>query len=189
MGVSTREPGHGPQISAIFGSPSASTQPYRRYLIQSPCLPLRLMFYLTRPHICPFHIVSKMDQRSIVLYLHLKELSARAIHDDTVATLDPKAVASSTVIPYLREAKLGTIDLTLDPEPSSHHLTSTIPTGLSWRPWKKRKAVFVHARTCPSRPYLTCYRLQKAPKIARVHTMSSSLAAATSVRRSESEAC
>jgi hypothetical protein len=56
-----------------------------------------------------------MDQRSIVLYLLLKWLSAHAIHDDLVATLGPKAVAYSMVTRYLREAKLGTAEVTLDP--------------------------------------------------------------------------
>jgi hypothetical protein len=57
-----------------------------------------------------------MDQSSIVLYLHLKALSAHAIHDDLVATLGPKAVAYSRVTRYLREAKVGTSEVTLDPE-------------------------------------------------------------------------
>jgi hypothetical protein len=63
-----------------------------------------------------------MDQRSIVLYLHLKRLSARAMHDDHVATLDPKAVASNTVRCHLREARLGIVAVPLDSEPRSHHL-------------------------------------------------------------------
>jgi hypothetical protein len=63
-----------------------------------------------------------MDQRSIVLYLHLKELSAHTIHDDLVAALGPKAVAYSRVTRYLREAKLGTAEVTLSPEQSSPHL-------------------------------------------------------------------
>jgi hypothetical protein len=63
-----------------------------------------------------------MDHRSSVLYLHLKELCAHAIHDDLVAILGPKAVAYSTVTRYLREAKLGTAEVTLDPEPCSAHL-------------------------------------------------------------------
>jgi hypothetical protein len=44
------------------------------------------------------------------------------IHDDFVATFGPKAVAYSTVTGYLREAKFGTTEVTLDPEPSSPHL-------------------------------------------------------------------
>jgi hypothetical protein len=75
-----------------------------------------------------------MDQRSTVLYLHLKGLSAHAILDDLMATLGPKAVAYNTVTRYLRDAKLGTAEIILGLEPSLPHLTSTIPTGLSWQP-------------------------------------------------------
>jgi hypothetical protein len=67
-------------------------------------------FHLTRRQTCLFRIVSRMDQRSIVLYLHLKGLLAHAIHDDLVATLGPTAVAYSTVTRYLREVKFGTKD-------------------------------------------------------------------------------
>jgi hypothetical protein len=65
-----------------------------------------------------------MDQRSIVLYLHLKGLSAYAIHDNIVSTLGPKDMAYNTVTPYLREAKLGIAQVTLDREPSPYHLIS-----------------------------------------------------------------
>jgi hypothetical protein len=63
-----------------------------------------------------------MDRRSIILYLHLTALSAHAFHDDHVTTLDPQAVAHGTVAWYLREAKLGTAEVALDPESSSPHL-------------------------------------------------------------------
>jgi hypothetical protein len=42
---------------------------------------------------CPFGIVSAMDQKSNVLYFHLKGMSAQAIYDDLVATLGDKAIA------------------------------------------------------------------------------------------------
>jgi hypothetical protein len=42
-----------------------------------------------------------MDQRSIVLYLARKELSAMTIHHDLVATLGPEAVGYSYVTRYL----------------------------------------------------------------------------------------
>jgi hypothetical protein len=58
----------------------------------------------------------------MVLDLHLKGLWIHAIHDDLVATLSSKAVAYSTVTRYLREARLSTAEVTLDPEPSSPHL-------------------------------------------------------------------
>jgi hypothetical protein len=44
-----------------------------------------------------------MDQRSIAVYLDLKGLSARAIHEDLIATLGADAVGYSTVTRYLRE--------------------------------------------------------------------------------------
>lgn len=46
-----------------------------------------------------------MDQRSIVLYLARKGLSAKAISDDLVATLGPDAKSYATVTRFLREAK------------------------------------------------------------------------------------
>jgi hypothetical protein len=47
-----------------------------------------------------------MDQRSIVLQLPRKKLSAVAIHHDLVTTLGPEAVICSSVTRYLREAIL-----------------------------------------------------------------------------------
>jgi hypothetical protein len=46
-----------------------------------------------------------MDQQMIVAYLDLKQISARAIHTDLVATLGSNAVAYSSVTRYLREAR------------------------------------------------------------------------------------
>jgi hypothetical protein len=57
-----------------------------------------------------------MDQKRIVLHLGLKRLSAHPIHDNLVATFGPRAVAQSTMICYLREVKLGTPEVALDPE-------------------------------------------------------------------------
>jgi hypothetical protein len=68
-----------------------------------------------------------MDKRSIVLYLHLKGLLAHAIHGDLVATLGPKAMAYSTVTRCLGEAKVGTVEVALDPEPGSHRLDNCDP--------------------------------------------------------------
>jgi hypothetical protein len=76
-------------------------------------------------------MVSKMDQRSIVLYFHLKWLSAHVIYDDLVATLGPKAVAYHRITRYLCEAKLGTAAVTLKPEPSSPHLDDSDRTVLA----------------------------------------------------------
>jgi hypothetical protein len=117
---------------------------------------MEILFDLTRRQTYPFRIISMMNQRSIVLYLYLKGLSAHMIHVDLAVTLDPKAVAHSTMTRYLREAKPGTVEVTLDPEQS--HLTSMIPIELSWQPRKRRKAVFVHAKTCPSHLDLTRMR-------------------------------
>jgi hypothetical protein len=131
MSISIREPSHGSQIEAIFRSQSTSKQLYRIYLIQSSRLALRLVFYLTRRQTCPFGIVSRMDQRSIVLYLHLKGLSAYAIHDDLVATLGPKAVAYSTVTGSPSFVRLSSAPPKSLSTVNQVHRASTIPTGLS----------------------------------------------------------
>jgi hypothetical protein len=87
MSISMQKPNHGPQMWAIFRSPSPSKQSDTKYLIQSSWLPLRLVFDLAGHQICLFRMVSRTDQRSIVPYLHLKGLSAHAIHDGLVVTL------------------------------------------------------------------------------------------------------
>jgi hypothetical protein len=46
-----------------------------------------------------------MTQRPIIAYLSLKEMPAREIHDDIVATLGPGALSYSSVTRYLREAQ------------------------------------------------------------------------------------
>jgi hypothetical protein len=63
-----------------------------------------------------------MNQRLNVRDLDLKGLLAHVILDDLVATLDPKAVTYSPVTRYLREARLGTAEVTLEPESSSPRL-------------------------------------------------------------------
>jgi hypothetical protein len=80
-----------------------------------------------------------MDQRSTVPYLHLKRLLAHAIHDDLVATLGSKAVAFNTVTRDLREAKLSTAEVTLDPKPSSPHLDDSDPALLAALEEKKNR--------------------------------------------------
>jgi hypothetical protein len=122
MSISIQEPSHGPQMWEIFRSPSTRKQSYRKSLIQSSCLLLRLVSYRAGRETYSFGNVSTMDQRSIVLHLHLKGLWPHVIHDDLVAILDPEAVAFSTVPRYLREAKLGTAEVTLDPDSGSPHL-------------------------------------------------------------------
>jgi hypothetical protein len=54
-----------------------------------------------------------MTQRPIVAYLSLKEMSAREIHDEIVATLGPDAVSYSSVTRYLRKERFPP----LKPEP------------------------------------------------------------------------
>jgi hypothetical protein len=66
-----------------------------------------------------------MDQRSVVLYLRLKGLSANWVHADLIATLGSKAVAYNMVTCDLREATLGTAEVILDPEASSPHLNDS----------------------------------------------------------------
>jgi hypothetical protein len=46
-----------------------------------------------------------MAQRPIVVYLSLKGMSAREIHDDIVATIGPDTASYSSVTRYLREAQ------------------------------------------------------------------------------------
>jgi hypothetical protein len=45
-----------------------------------------------------------MSERPIIAYLSLKEMSAREIHDDIVATLGPDVVSYSSGTRQLREA-------------------------------------------------------------------------------------
>jgi hypothetical protein len=44
-----------------------------------------------------------MDQRSICLFLVMKQLSAQTIYNELVAVLGPDAIGYSTVINYLRQ--------------------------------------------------------------------------------------
>jgi hypothetical protein len=46
-----------------------------------------------------------MDQKSIVLYLHMKGMALDAIHEDLVRVLGEKAIASSTVPKCVRSAR------------------------------------------------------------------------------------
>jgi hypothetical protein len=61
---------------------------------------LRLSFCVNQT----FRNINQVDQRSIVLYLARKELSATAIHHDLVTTLGLEAVSYSSVTGYLRAA-------------------------------------------------------------------------------------
>jgi hypothetical protein len=46
-----------------------------------------------------------MDQKAIVLYLHMRGMSLDAIHEDLVRVLGENAVAYSTVTKYVRSKK------------------------------------------------------------------------------------
>jgi hypothetical protein len=50
-----------------------------------------------------------MEQRSVWLFLALKGLSARAIHDKHTAVLGRDAIAYSTVTKYLRQKQFPSI--------------------------------------------------------------------------------
>jgi hypothetical protein len=134
MSIVTPEPSHRPQTWAIFRSPSINQQSYRKSLIQSSCLPLRLVFDLARHQTCPFRIVSRTDQRSIVLCLHLEGLLAYAIHDDLVAALGPKAMAYNTVTRHLTFMRPSSAPPKLLSTLNQVYLTPTIPTGRSQQP-------------------------------------------------------
>jgi hypothetical protein len=147
MSISIREPSHGSQMWTLFRSQSTSIQTCRKYLIQSSCLLWRLVLELTRRQTRLFGIVSRMDQRSIVLDLHLNGLSAHAIHDDLVATLGCKALAYSPAIHYFTFVRLSSAAPKSLSTLNLVHLTSTIPTELFWQAWKKR-----HFRPCENVP-------------------------------------
>jgi hypothetical protein len=103
----------------------------------------------------------------ITIYLHLKALSVHAIHDDLVATLGPKAMAYSMVTGYLRAAKLGTAELTLDPKPSSPCLENSDRALLGAMEEKLFSSVRELARATPI-PGATVYRrLTKSLRFVR----------------------
>jgi hypothetical protein len=91
-----------------------------------------------------------MDQRSIVLYLYLQRLLAHVIHDDLVATPGPKAVTYSTVTRYLRGAKLGTGEVTLDPGPSSPHIDDSDRAILA--ALEEKRSYFCPCKNSPEPP-------------------------------------
>jgi hypothetical protein len=49
--------------------------------------------------------ISMMDQKVIVLYLHMSGMSLDAIHEDVMRVLGENAVAYSTVTKYIRSEK------------------------------------------------------------------------------------
>jgi hypothetical protein len=67
-----------------------------------------------------------MDQRSICLFLAMKGLSARDVHNELVAVLGPDAIAYSTVTNYLRQWPFPAISS----EPSDEPPTSIIDDAI-----------------------------------------------------------
>jgi hypothetical protein len=49
--------------------------------------------------------ISLMDQKAIVLYLHMRGMSLDAIHEDVMRVLGENAVAYSTATKYVRSEK------------------------------------------------------------------------------------
>jgi hypothetical protein len=118
-------------------------------LIQISCLPGRFVF--TSPDVKLVCLALSprwtKDQLSSVSTSEGTHVLADVIHDDLVAILDPKAVAYSTVTRYLREVKLGTAEVILDPEPSSPHIDDSDRTILAALEGKKS-----HFRPCENLP-------------------------------------
>jgi hypothetical protein len=69
---------------------------------------MRPVLHLIRHQNCSFKSPGFIDQRSIVLYLNRKDLTAQAIHDDLVAT--PFSAAASPHIDELDEAILRALE-------------------------------------------------------------------------------
>jgi hypothetical protein len=63
----------------------------------------------------PAWTLSSMDQRQIVVFLHLKGLSAKDVHTELVELLASDAIACSTVTKYMRN------DVILQNEPEAEH--------------------------------------------------------------------
>jgi hypothetical protein len=79
-----------------------------------------------------------MDQKTIVLYLHMKGMALDAIHADLVETLGVNAVAYSTVTKYARSARFVTDKEAIEPEPrdtGSGHVDQAILTALDDYPF------------------------------------------------------
>jgi hypothetical protein len=59
-----------------------------------------------------------MDQKTIVLYLHMKGMGLDVIHGDLVRTLGKEAVAYSTVTKYIQNARFAPKTEVVTPEPA-----------------------------------------------------------------------
>jgi hypothetical protein len=70
-----------------------------------------------------------MDQRLIILYFCVNELSALVTNDNRATTLGSKAMPISSVMCDSHEAKLSIAQVTLDSDSNRPHLTSTSGRG------------------------------------------------------------
>jgi hypothetical protein len=76
-----------------------------------------------------------MNQRLICLFLAFKGLSARAIHGELGAVLDPDAVAYSTVTKYFRKDQLPCTLLEPLEEPAIAMIDDAILSALEKQPF------------------------------------------------------
>jgi hypothetical protein len=70
--ILVHEPSHAALMWAIYGTPITSKQSNRKSPVYIPWLPLRPVLDSTGRFDRPFDFASGIDQKSIVLYLHLK---------------------------------------------------------------------------------------------------------------------
>jgi hypothetical protein len=65
-----------------------------------------------------FSLSFPMDWKTIVLYLHVKEMRIDTIHEDRARTLGKEAVACSSVTKYIRNARFALKTEVVTPEPA-----------------------------------------------------------------------
>jgi hypothetical protein len=85
-------------------------------------------------------------------------MSAQAIYGDLIATLDNGAVSYSRVTKCLRTAQFDSTKIPSNRDPSSHHLTSTTPAGVSWQPLRKGRSSVREFSRATHLPPTTVYR-------------------------------
>jgi hypothetical protein len=76
-----------------------------------------------------------MDQRSICMFLAMKQLLAQAIHSKLVAVLGPDAIAYSTVIKYLRQRQFPSIPCEAPDEHPATVIDNAILDALDKQPF------------------------------------------------------
>jgi hypothetical protein len=95
-----------------------------------------------------------MDQRSICLFLAMKGLSARDLHNELVAVLVPDAIAYSTVTSYLRRRQFPAISSEPSHEPPMTIIDYSILDAFDKQPFSSVKELA--KLTCM--PTTTVYR-------------------------------